>query len=140
MSHRFEFRPDRRAGPLLASAMVIFLGGLGVAIVAAAGGSDPIAVLIIFGCVIGIVLCLSLFGRAAPSQTLGRLYGWVTSKEARPAMDYVPKTTREKAIRYGTNAPPSADEVRDLKEGLNNWVPGRTPTARRRPSDRESDR
>lgn len=131
MSHHFDPRPDRRAGPLLASAMVIFLGGVGVAVVVAAGGGNPEAILFIFGGVILLVLLMSLFGRAVPTGTLERLYGWVGSKQARPAMDYMPKTAREKSIRYGTNQPPSVDELRDLKDGPNTWVPGRNPKSRR---------
>ncbi|MCA8997242.1 MAG: hypothetical protein KDA80_09650 [Planctomycetaceae bacterium] len=132
MAGNHGIRPDKRSGPLLASALVVFLGGLGVAIIMAAGGADPAAGLTIFGAGLGLIFCLALLGRAVPSTTLSDLYGWVTSKDSRPAVDYEPRAVGQRRHEYGTNRPPTAEEVREMKESPNCWVPNSLGPPRRR--------
>ena len=52
---------------------------------------------------------------------------WVQSRGARPESMDITIARREAAIaRFGTNAPPSPDELREQRDGSNNnWVPSR---------------
>lgn len=126
MSGKFQHRPDRRAGPLLASSLVVLLGGLGVAVIVAVGGTDPLLIVLLAA---GLALLLLFMGfglRTTPSSTLSALYGWVRSRNARPPKEYAPRIRREERD-YGTNQPPTADELRELKDGTKTWVPSSTP-------------
>lgn len=124
MARKFESRPDRWAGPLLASTLVMLLGGVGVAVVVAVGGGDPLVCLVLIGCLIFCVLIFGYLLRAVPSNTLSSQFGWTRSRQARPENEYSPEAIRTRH-RYGTNHPPTVEEIRDMKDGLHNWVPSR---------------
>lgn len=136
MTGEIDKGPSRRAGPLLAAAIVLFLGAFGAAAIIAGGGGDPLLVLLTFGGGLAAIVCFGwLLGRAGSASTA--VYRWVFSREARPAYDYSPKPRSAQCKQFGTNRPPTANEVRELKEGLRNWVPSNTPN--RRNSVRDSD-
>lgn len=119
-------RPNRIAASLLATALVLLLGALGAAVVMAAMGGDPLSIPAIFGCALAMIVLVTWVTRATPS-TRSSVYNWVRGRHMRPAhMDYVP-SVREGSRRkhFGTNTPPSVDDVRELKEGGNTWVPSK---------------
>jgi hypothetical protein len=62
-----------------------------------------------------------------PASLLKDAMSWVVSRHARPDHVEFNLARREAAIkRFGTNAPPTLDEVREQREGsTNNWVPSR---------------
>lgn len=125
MSAPFQFRPDRRSGPLLASTLVLFLGALGAAVVVTASGKNPYFGLLIFAAFAGVVPVFTLLLKATPQQTLTSLYSWMRSRRDRPEEEYQPRAVRS-AHNYGTNRPPSAADLKELKGGTNNWVPSKT--------------
>jgi hypothetical protein len=139
MSGKFEGRPDRRAGPLLASSLVMLLGALGIAILAAAGGKDPYIGLFVFLGALGGVLVFGYLVQHLPTGTMSTRFDWMKSKDARPANDYAPQPRRPRRQHYGERQPPSVEDIRDLKEGLNNWVPSNAPRRKKTsPEDQES--
>lgn len=132
MAGNFNIRPDRRSGPLLASAIVLFLGALGVAIVVTASGQNPYQALLVFVVFAAVVPVLALLLRATPQRTLHSLYSWIRSRKEMESRIYQPRAVRTK-VRYGTNLPPSAADVKDLKGGTSNWVPSNVPPRKREP-------
>ncbi len=114
----------------MAAAFVGLFGALGVAFVAAASGGDPVITLgVILGGVCGFLVVLWLLSNSA-SVSPRACYNWVFSKNVRPKADYEPRRKIAKREKYGTQTPASAEEVRDLKDGLRNWVPSNTRDGR----------
>ncbi|HWL08719.1 MAG TPA: hypothetical protein VNQ76_09950 [Planctomicrobium sp.] len=123
MSHRFDVRPGRLAGPIFASGLVILLGALGVAITVAAGGGDAWITCAVF---VGIIFATPLLGllfRANPGNLLANRFGWMTVRNPNDESDYLPRAMRTRRRHFGTNQPPTVEEIREAKENLNNWVP-----------------
>jgi hypothetical protein len=71
--------------------------------------------------------------RDRPEGSLRESFAWLSRKPAEAPVDYEPKVKRAERVRYGTNRPPTAEELRDLKDGDRNWVPSNTPAGQRRP-------
>jgi len=132
MAGQFQFRPDRRSGPLLASTLVLFLGAIAAAVVTTASGKSPYFGLLIFAAFAAVVPICVIFLRVTPQRTLTSLYGWIQSRNTQPKTDYQLRTVRTTRA-YGTNRPPSVDDLKDLKDGPNNWVPSKTsaPSSKR---------
>jgi len=123
---QFQFRPDRRSGPLLASTLVLFLGAIAAAVVTTASGKSPYFGLLIFAGFAAVVPVCVIFLRATPQRTLTSLYSWIQSRDTHPKADYQVRTVRATRT-YGTNRPPSAEDLKDLKDGPHNWVPSNVP-------------
>jgi len=72
-----------------------------------------------------------------PVSLMKDTMSWVQSRRARPEPVDFTLSRREAAMaRFGTNAPPSLEELREQREtGGNNWVP--SPTRQRRLRDAE---
>mgnify|MGYP005612205967 CR=1 FL=1 len=139
MRKKFEVRPDRHSGPILAAALVILLGGIGTSTVTGLSGGNAWTVMSLFGGASILILFLGVVLR--PKSTLASAFEWVRSKQARPDDAYTPKAVRTRQS-YGDNRPPTAEEVHDLKGGPNNWVPSRNvnsrkPTRRRKEKRQE---
>jgi len=130
MSHEFHYEPNRRTGSLLASFIVGLLGLVGAAVVVAGGGGDPMIVFGIFGCTFGVLVGVLWLGARA-SQSATSIYHWVFSKDSRPSDEYVPRPRPTRHV-YGTNTPPSIDQVRDARESGNTWVPSQASKYRSR--------
>lgn len=135
MSEKFDGRPNRLIAPLFASSFVCVIGAVGVTIVIILSGGNLVAasglLLFLACCIILGVLLL----RVVPATTLEATYSWVRSRHAKPENEYDPKRAATTRKSYGTNHPPTAEEVRELKDGLNNWVPSNTPGRRLSPLD-----
>lgn len=130
MADNFDVRPSRLVGPLLATGMVILLGALGVALTIAAGGGNGY---IAFGVFLGLILLSPLLGflvRSRPVNLLASRFGWMTVRDPNDPGDYLPQAMRIKR-RYGTNRPPTVEDLHEAKENLNNWVPAAGTNPRR---------
>ncbi len=127
-----DFRPSNSkfAGSILAACIVGLFGALGIAFVSAASGGDPVITLgVILGGACGLFLVIWLLNTTS-NVSPRACYNWVFSKNARPKADYEPRRKRTKKEDYGTQTPASAEEVKDLKDGLRNWVPSNTREGR----------
>jgi hypothetical protein len=122
ISQDMEKRPSRIAGPLLASMLVVLYGAIGAAVLIAGGGGNPLTALLILGGVLILFGLFAYFIQSIPRSPMDSAYSWIRSRQARPDDLYLPKIRRSRQ-HYGENAPPTVDDVRELKEGLNNWVP-----------------
>lgn len=130
-----DFRPssNRLSGSILAATLVFLVGGLGVAFIVAAGGGDPVGALVFLG---GLGVLLFLFawflrraGRISPLE----YYSWMFSKVDRSDAGYSPRRKVGGPVSFGTNRPPSVEEVRELKESPRTWVPSKTRNHNKRP-------
>jgi len=129
MAGNYQYRPDRRSGPLLASTLVLFLGAIAAAVVTTASGKSPVVGICIFVAFAAMTPVFLWMLRATPQQTVGSLYIWLRSRETKPKTDYQPRPVRAQRT-YGTNRPPSTEQLKDLKDGPNNWVPSNVPPAK----------
>jgi hypothetical protein len=132
-------QPDRRAAPLIATAFVL-LGGAAacLGIIFAFGEAKPVPIAIACGSIVGLAVVLWLL-RDKPEAKQRHWFSWVLARNARPARSsYRPKAAPQ-AQQFGTNRPPTVEEVRELKSDLRTWVPSQTRAARFQPGAR-SDR
>jgi len=123
MGSQHSFDPERRAGTWFATAMVFFLGSIGASIIAAAGGGDPMVVMIIFGCVLALTLVFLWAAPKVATPSVTSLYAWAMSRKPQPEEDYTVRPRKSERV-YGTHAPPTAEDVKEAKEqSLRTWVP-----------------
>ncbi len=114
---------------MLATAAVLFLGAMGASVIVAAMGSDPTLALVIFGSSIGLLVCLIVLLKNTASTPVSNSFLWVFSRQARPEMPYTPsfKTVEQ---RYGSNKPPTLEELHELKDDTRTWVPSNEKSRR----------
>lgn len=133
MGNKYKYRSDRNSGGLFASTVVLTMAVFGgIMVGSVAYPSDPWTV---WGIGIGgavLILVLVWLLRDRPENTLRESFGWLSRREPEPKVDYEPKVIRAERVRYGTKRPPTAEEVRDLKDGDRNWVPANTSAGQRR--------
>jgi hypothetical protein len=125
-------RPDRQASSLAAAMLVMVQAVTGVAFVLVLVAEDPDKAFLLIA---GGVFLLAVVGAwlyARPASLLADTMSWVLSRKARPdRIDYQMSRRPVSFRRFGTNTPPSVDQIRDLKSGTtNNWVPSRTTPRR----------
>jgi len=135
MWENMKFRSDRNAGGLLASTIVLTVAFFGAVMVGLlAFPRDPRIPWFIGG---GIVLFILLFVwlmRDRPSNSLRDSFGWLVGRRKEKLYpEYEPRLIKEDPHRYGTNHPPTLDEIRELKDSSSetNWVPANTQAGRR---------
>jgi hypothetical protein len=125
-------RPSREASSLAAAMLVVVQALTGVAflLVLLSQNPDKNFLWAIGGVFLlaGLLFWLSF----KPVSRLRDGMSWVLSRHSRPEPVDFRLTRREAAIaRFGTNRPPTLDELREQREtSTNNWVPSQT---RRRP-------
>jgi hypothetical protein len=112
--------------------MVQAVTGVAFVLVLIADDPDKAFLLIAGGIFLLAVVGAWLYSR--PASLLSDTMSWVLSRKARPdRVDYLMARKPVSFRRFGTNTPPSVDQIRDLKSGTtNNWVPSRTSSERKR--------
>lgn len=137
MPGKIQFRPDRQSGPLLASTIIMFLGAIAAATVTTASGQNPLMGLLIFVGLAAVIPVFLLLVHTTPQKIISSLIFWAKGRKAPPKTNYQPRAVQA-TRRYGTNRPPSATELKEMKGGTNNWVPANAPTSRRSTEPGES--
>lgn len=126
----FKDTRSKFAGSILASALVGLVGALGMVFIVAGGGGDPVWTLIVVGLVM-VGMTVLFWGINRMSQMTAKdCYNWVFSKKARPEKEYTPQRKASRSKKYGENRPTSAEEVRELKDDMRNWVPSNTSSGK----------
>jgi hypothetical protein len=133
MGNSYKFRSDRNSGGLFASTVVLtlFVFG-GIVVGSVAFPRDPGTVWLVAGGGFLFILLMVWLLRDRPQGTLRESFSWMSRRSSEPSVDYEPRVIKAERSRYGTNRPPTAEEIRDLKEGDRNWVPSNTPAGQRR--------
>lgn len=122
MPQEIRNSPNKEAGSILASSFVILVGALGAAIVIAAGGGDPLIILLIAGGAVVACLLLGWLMRLS-SISPSDCYRWAFSRSARPEQDYIPHKRHHSSSEFGTNQPPTAEQLKQLQDETRTWVP-----------------
>jgi hypothetical protein len=128
---RLQFRSDRRAATLLATAVVL-LGGLSsciaILLVFAEGRAVPLTI------AIGSSIALAILIWAIRERTESRQkqwFAWVFHRGARPArVVYEARKLSPGQQREG-NGPPTLEQLREIKQNVNTWVPSNAHLSRR---------
>jgi len=126
----------RLAASLLASTFVVIAGGLVCAFMIFTFSDHPEKdFLWLGGGVAGLGLLIWLLRDKPPNDVRTRNFFWFTRKKPAPYLpNYAPRKRRNpEKIPLGSNEPRSAENVRQLKEGANTWVPKSPPP--RKPTD-----
>jgi len=125
---------SRVAGSIMASILVLMVGMVGVCAVAFMVNPEqaPTSLLVVFGSLaLFILLVLGVMPRV--SLPTGNV-AWFNRRKAREEyLGYDPKLDKPVVQRFGTNAPPTVEEVRELKDTNRTWVPSRTVSGRPKP-------
>ena len=125
MSQGFQDRSNRRSGSALGATAVLFLGSVGAGILAGVLGNDPnysMLVLVLGGS--GILLLLWLAFRN-PAGSMLDSFAWMVSRQREDDVTYLPRRRQRGMPPPISLTPPTAEEVRELKESGSTWVPGR---------------
>ena len=121
-------RPSREASSLALAMLVLVqaLTGLAFLLVLFSEAPDRNFLWAIGG-VLALFACLFWLS-FKPVSKLKDTMAWVASRKARPEPLDFTLARREAAIaKFGTNAPPSLQDLREEREGsVNNWVPSRS--------------
>jgi len=130
----YRFRSSRNSGGVFASTVVLTIaifGGIVVGSVAFPREPGMVWLVAIAGSIFTLLMVWLL--RDRPNGSLRDSFAWLSRKPVDGQVDYEPQVKHAGRVRYGTNRPPTAEEVRDLKDGDRNWVPSNTPAGQRRP-------
>jgi len=125
----------RDAVSWLATAFVVFLGLSGCGFVILVFANEPRQpVLVISGTFLALAILFWVL-REKPKQTVADEEAKWLGIFAKPKRTLVYKLTRHKPpkiVQFGINQPPTAEQIREIKElsdGMKNWVPPpATPT------------
>jgi hypothetical protein len=131
MSGTFRFRSDRNSGGLFASTVVLTVALFGALFVGML--SNPGQPMMVWGVggggLFGLLLLVWLL-RDRPNSQLRDSFGWLSRRPKEQQLDYDPRLIKSGPQRFGTNQPPTAAELRELKDTDRNWVPSNA-TARK---------
>ncbi len=136
MTHDFDVKPSRRSGSILAATLVLVVGTVGASIfTGTATHNTEYTLACIVGCIVAVVVMLWLTS-SRPGSFLADQVNWILARHRDESLTYLPEIrTSQRRQHFGTNAPPTVDDVRELKEGMNTWVPSkRTGRSRRQTS------
>lgn len=118
----------------MASVLVLMVGVMGVCTVAFLVAPDQ-AFEGILGLLGGLAVLIFLVLGVMPRVPMptGKV-AWFSRKKARDEyLGYNPRLDKPVVDRFGTNAPPTAEDVRELKDTNRTWVPARTVSGRPKP-------
>lgn len=135
MWENMKFKAERSYGSILA---VYFVLSVGMVCVTTAMllifPTDPEVAWSVLGILGGVILVsLALRRRDLPTRSLRGIFG---SRRRELCDDYIPVRRRPRSLEFGTNLPPTVDDIREAANSANNWVPsgpisGRRPIRRR---------
>lgn len=133
MGNSYKFRSSRNSGGLFASTVVLTIFVFGMIVVGTLSlPHQPGTVWGVAGGGFLFILLMVWLLRDRPQGSLRENLKWLSKRPVEAPLDYQPEVKRPERVRYGTNRPPTAEELRDLKEGDRNWVPSNTPAGQRR--------
>ncbi|HID24454.1 MAG TPA: hypothetical protein EYP14_18925 [Planctomycetaceae bacterium] len=129
---------EHSAISLLATTFVVAGGIVLCAFMSVAFGREPIRPLLMSAAVFGATAWLLYLLRERPRRAEERRRGLlgVFRRHKVATIRYRPrkKAPHVRHVKFGTNQPPTPEELRDLADGLRTWVPSKAPD-RSEPSD-----
>ena len=135
MGRRIPSDNGRNATSLLASCFVI-AGGVFVCvfIVVANNGEPWRPALVTVAGILGVAFLAWLLRDKSPDQVRDKHFYWIFRKKpSEPVLpNYKPRRRRSSRQNLGSRQPPTAEGVRELRDGTRNWVPSNHPRKRKR--------
>ena len=113
--------------------MVFAFGGLGFTVIIMASGSDPIRpLLILAGCMVPVWFILWLLRDGPRNRSLKDHCFWLLRRKSHePEIRWEAiRRKRRSQVEYGTRKPPTVEEIRNLAQETNTWVPSNHPRKR----------
>jgi len=130
MFENMRFKSSNNAGSWAAAYLMFSVGlvGLTFASILAFDGNPEISLWVLS--IGGAAALLTLVLRMRPELPSECL--WLFSRGRRnTSPNYVPRIIRPTAATtFGTNRPPTVDEIRDLKDSSRTWVPSQSRSGR----------
>lgn len=128
MSNQFGRDNGNMAAGIFAATFVV-IGGLLICTAVSFSFSDsPTKSYFIIGAIFFFLITLLYkiaTGRVANGAASSNVFSILAKDKENDDVDYVPELKRKK---QKSQTPPSVDQIRELKDGTNNWVPtGKTP-------------
>jgi hypothetical protein len=130
MWHNMRFRSDRENAGVVAAALVCTIAAVGLAgaVILATRSSEG---LVLSGGVLAtgfaVSLVVLLVGRKL-SSTEQSIWSFFRKPDAGGQVEYVPKLRRSRRATTGSHTPPTVEELHELKQNVNTWVPsGKLP-------------
>ena len=129
MWENMKFKSSNSSGSVAAAYLIFSVGLVGCTVCTGLlfwqNPEVPVAVLSIGG-LLALVTILLRLRPELPSDCL-----WLFSRSRRPAeADYTPTLIKSHPSTFGTNRPPTVEEIRELKDTPRNWVPSRSRSGR----------
>lgn len=129
MLENMKFKSTNGSGSLAAAYLISITGLVGVTLATGlAFHRTPDVPLYVFGIGGGLVL-LTLIAHLRPELPSSGLWLFSRGRSA-PDPHYVPRLIKSAPTAFGTNLPPTIEELRDLKDTARNWVPSKARSGR----------
>ncbi len=130
MWENMKFKSEKGSGSYLAAYFVLTVGMvLCSTVVLLAYPQTPEVAWYVLGILAALVLASLVLRRMElPSDMLMGIFG---SRRRELYEDYVPERRRPKSLKFGTNTPPTVEDIREAANGPNNWVPSSPPRGAR---------
>ena len=129
MLENMKFRSSNQSGSWAAASMIFSVGLFGLAASSMLAFRQipqvPVYVLTAGGAVAILMLVL----RVRPELPSRCLWLFARGRQS-TGNEYVPRIIKTVPTVFGTNHPPTLDEVRELKDSLRTWVPSQTRSGR----------
>ena len=120
----YKYRYERNSGGLFASTVVLTVALFGALFVGLVANPNQPAIVWIIGAagLLALMLLVWLL-RDRPNSSLRDSFGWLSRRSKEQTLDYDPQLIKSGPQKFGTNLPPSVEEIRELKDTDRNWVP-----------------
>lgn len=124
MGGHFKYRSERNSGGLFASTVVLTIALFGALFVGMVSNPNQPGIVWIVGAagLLGLMLLVWLL-RDRPHSSLRDSFGWLSRRTKEQTLEYDPQLIKSGPQKFGTNLPPSVEEIRELKDNDRNWVP-----------------
>ena len=131
MLENMKFKSSNNAGSWAAAYLIFAVALVGMTFVSVLAFQDhPEAGVWVLGVGGGLGL-LTLVLRVRPELPSECLWLFTRGRRA-TSPDYVPRIIKPTPVTtFGTNRPPTAEEIRDLKDTPRNWVPSQSRSGRK---------
>lgn len=129
MLENMKFKSSNQSGSWAAAWMIFSVGLFGLAASSMLAFRQTPEVSIYVLAAGGGVALLTLLLRMRPELPSECL--WLFSRERQTAgADYVPRIIKSAPTSFGTNRPPTVEEIRELKDSPRTWVPSQSRSGR----------
>ncbi len=130
MWENMRFRSDHENAGVVAAALVCTVAAIGLAAAVLLATRNSQGLYLSGGVLVSgfaVALVVFLVGRRL-SSTDHSIWTYFRKPDTEATDEYVPKVRKSRRTEVGKHAPPTVEELHELKENVNTWVPaGKLP-------------